>query len=172
MHNNVNVTNQSNEFPTTVSVGYDTQKVATTMHVGEDGGRPPNTLTIPFEKYNEVVECAHSWKNNCEKLEEDNYVKEQTVKNRDVQLQNQNIKLHEEFVKNNNLQGDYHNAVKQIQDLELLNEEICNEFDDKIAAMGKDMGKVIRENKHLKRKKEKRKKQGIKQLFSLENYAK
>ena len=60
--------------------------------------------------------------------------------------------MQEEFVKNNNLQGDYHNALKQIQDLELLNEEICNEFDDKIAAMGKDMGKVIRKNKHLKRK--------------------
>ena len=78
--------------------------------------------------------------------------KVRTVKNWDVQLQNQNIKLHEEFVKNNKLQGDYHNAVKQIQDLELLNEEICKEFDDKIGAMGKDMGKVIRKNKDLKRK--------------------
>ena len=111
-----------------------------------------STTHIPIEKYNEVVECAHSWKNNCEKLEEDKYVKEQTVKNRDVQLQNQNIKLQEEFVKNNNLHGEYHNALQKIQDLELLNEEICKEFDDKIGAMGKDMGKVIRKNKHLKRK--------------------
>ena len=116
-----------------------------------------STTHIPIEKYNEVVECAHSWKNNCEKLEEDKYVKEQTVKIRDGQLQNQNIKLQEVFVKNNNLQGAYHNALKQIQDLELSNEEICNELDDKIAAMGKDMGKVIKENKHLKRKYLKRK---------------
>ena len=107
------------------------------------------------------MECAHSWKNNCEKLEEDKYVKEQTVKIRDGQLQNQNIKLQEEFVKNNNLQGDYHNALKQIQDLELLNEEICNELDDKIAAMGKDMRKVISENKHLKRKNFKRKNRAL-----------
>ena len=107
------------------------------------------------------MECAYSWKNNCEKLEEDKYVKEQTVKIRDGQLQNQNIKLQEEFVKNNNLQGDYHNALKQIQDLELLNEEICNELDDKIAAMGKDMRKVISENKHLKRKNFKRKNRAL-----------
>ena len=60
--------------------------------------------------------------------------------------------MQEEYFKNNNLHGDYHNALKKIQDLELLNEEICKEFDDKIAAMGKDMGKVIRKNKHLKRK--------------------
>ena len=78
------------------------------------------------------MECAHSWKNNCEKLEEDKYVKEQTVKIRDGQLQNQNIKLQEEFVKNNNLHGEYHNTLKKIQDLELLNEEICKEFYKKV----------------------------------------
>ena len=39
-----------------------------------------STTHIPIEKYNEAVESAISWKNNCEKLEEDNYVKEQTVK--------------------------------------------------------------------------------------------
>ena len=36
---------------------------------------------IPIEKYNEALDIGHSWKNNCEKLEEDNYVKEQSVKN-------------------------------------------------------------------------------------------
>lgn len=121
------------------------------------GSLVTSTTHIPNEKYNEVVECAHSWKNNCEKLEEDKYVKEQTVKNRDVKLQNQNIKLQEDFVKNNNFQRDNHNALKQIQDLELLNEEICNELDGKIPALGKDMRKVISENKHLKRKKLKEK---------------
>ena len=40
---------------------------------------------------------------NCEKLEEDKYVKEQTVKIRVGQLQNNNIKLQEEYFKNNNL---------------------------------------------------------------------
>ena len=85
---------------------------------------------------------------NCEKLDEDKYVKDQAVKIRDVQLQNQNIKFQDEFVKNNNVHGDYHNALEQIKHLELINKEIC-----------KDVAKIIRENKHFKRKK-----QGIKQL--------
>ena len=106
---------------------------------------------IPIEEYNEAVECAISWKNNCEKLEDDNYVKDQSVKIRDGQLQNQNIKMQEEFVKNNNLHGEYHNALEQIDHLELINKKKCNECDEIISAMGKDMGKVIRENKQLKR---------------------
>ena len=57
---------------------------------------------ISIEKYNEAVDIAHSWKNNCEKLEEDNYMKDNAVKIRDVHLQNQNIKLQDEFIKNNN----------------------------------------------------------------------
>ena len=61
-----------------------------------------STTHIPIEKYNEVVECAHLWKNNCEKLEEDNYAKDQAVKIRDVHLENQNIKLQDEIIKNNN----------------------------------------------------------------------
>ena len=71
------------------------------------------STVIPIEKYNEAVESAFSWKNNCEKLEEDNYVKDQSVKNRDGQLQNQNIKLQDEFVKNNNLHVDYHNSLEK-----------------------------------------------------------
>ena len=42
--------------------------------------------------------------------------------------------------------------MEKIEHLELINKEICNGSDDKIAAMGKDMAKVIRENKQLKRK--------------------
>merc|ERR1712208_184669 len=80
---------------------------------------------------------SHLWKNNCEKLEEDNYIK------------------------NNNLHADYHNALKKIEQLELINKENCNESDDKIAAMGKDMAKVIRENKQLKRKKFKRRNRAL-----------
>ena len=57
------------------------------------------STVIPIEKYNETVDIGHSWKNNCEKLEEDNYVKEQSVKKRDGQLQNQNIKMQDEIVK-------------------------------------------------------------------------
>ena len=109
------------------------------------------STVIPIEKYNQAVESSHLWKNNCEKLEEDNYVKDNAVKIRDVHLQNQNIKLQDEIIKNNNLHADYHNALEKIENLELINKEICNQSDDKIAAMGKDMGKVIRENKHLKR---------------------
>ena len=106
------------------------------------------STVIPIEKYNQAVESSHLWKNNCEKLEEDNYVKDNAVKIRDAHLQNQNIKLQDEFIKNNNLHADYHNALKKIEQLELINKENCNESDDKIAAMGKDMAKVIGENKH------------------------
>merc|ERR1712030_36319 len=107
---------------------------------------------IPIDKYNQAVESSHLWENNCEKLEEDNYMKDNAVKIRDVHLQNQNIKLQDEFIKNNNLHADYHNALEKIENLELINKEICNESDKKIAAMGEDMAKVIRENKQLKTK--------------------
>ena len=50
------------------------------------------------------------------------------------------------------MHGDYHNALEQIDHLELINKEKCNESDEIISAMGKDMGKVIRMNKDLKRK--------------------
>ena len=50
------------------------------------------------------------------------------------------------------MHGAYHNALEKIEHLELINKEICNESDNKIAAMGKYMGKVIRENIQLKRK--------------------
>jgi len=88
-------------------------------------------------------------------------VKDNAVKIRDAHLQNQNIKLQDEFIKNNNLHADYHNALKKIEQLELINKENCNESDDKIAAMGKDMAKVIRENKQLKRKKFKRRNRAL-----------
>merc|ERR1712208_127206 len=121
--------------------------------MGSGAGSVVNSNThIPIEKYNEALESAISWKNNCEKLEEDNYVKDQSVEIRDGQLQNPNIKLQEEYFKNNNLHGDYYNALEQIEHLELNNKEMCNECDDKIAAMGKDMGKVIRMNKDLQAK--------------------
>jgi len=119
------------------------------------------STVIPIDKYNQAVESSHLWKNNCEKLEEDNYVKDNAVKIRDAHLQNQNIKLQDEFIKNNNLHADYHNALKKIEQLELINKENCNESDDKIAAMGKDMAKVIRENKQLKRKKFKRRNRAL-----------
>ena len=60
--------------------------------------------------------------------------------------------MQDEFVKNNNLHGDYHNALEQIDHLELINKEKCNESDEIISAMGKDMAKVIRMNKDFKRK--------------------
>ena len=50
---------------------------------------------------------------------------------------------------------------KKKEQLELINKENCNESDDKIAAMGKDMAKVIRENKQLKRKKFKRRNRAL-----------
>ena len=88
-------------------------------------------------------------------------MKDHAVKIWDVHLQNQNIKLQDEIIKNNNLHADYHNALEKIENLELINKEICNESDDKIAAMGKDMAKVIRENKQLKRKKFKRRNRAL-----------
>ena len=119
------------------------------------------STVIPIDKYNQAVESSHLWKNNCEKLEEDNYVKDNAVKIRDAHLQNQNIKLQDEFIKNNNLHVDYHSALEKIEQLELINKEICNESDDKIAAMGKDIAKVISENKQLKRKKFKRRNRAL-----------
>merc|ERR1712215_461687 len=87
---------------------------------------------IPIEKYNQAVESSHLWKTNCKKLEEDNYAKDHAVKIRDVHLQNQNIKLQDEIIKNNNLHADYHNALKKKENLELINKEICNQSNDNL----------------------------------------
>ena len=118
------------------------------------------------QAYNKVVEIANGWKNVCEKLQEEKLAKDNAIKIRDAHLFNQNNKIQEEFNKNKNLHlenqnlrmnntnihGDYYNALEKIEHLELMNEDISKDRDEKIGAMGKDMGKVIHRYKRLKRK--------------------
>ena len=59
---------------------------------------------------------------------------------------------------NTNIHGDYHNALEKIDHLELMNVNIAQEHDERIAAMGCDMGNVIHRYKRLKRKYRRRKK--------------
>jgi len=148
VHNNVNVTNQSNEFPTTVSVGYDTQKVATTMHVGEDGGRPPYTLTKPIEEYNKVVGIAQEWKKECE-------IKDNGIHARNEFLTANNSKLQDEYVKNKILIEQNQNIMEKNNQLELEKESLVEDGNNKVSAMGQDMGNLIHKYKQLKIKKKK-----------------
>ena len=55
------------------------------------------------QAYNKVVEIANSWKNVCEKLQEEKLVKDNAIRIRDALLFNQNNKIQEEFNKNKNL---------------------------------------------------------------------
>merc|ERR1711936_791300 len=97
------------------AVGGDDARALNNQHgsgvVGADDGRALNiqhgtgvVREQGNQAYNEVVDIAHRWKNACEKLQE------------------------KQLVKNNNLHGDYHNALEKIQDLKILNEEICKEL--------------------------------------------
>ena len=47
------------------------------------------------QAYNKVVEIANSWKNVCEKLQEEKLVKDNAIKIRDELLFNQNNKIQE-----------------------------------------------------------------------------
>ena len=92
---------------------YHAPTVTNTLHLGEDGARALNiqhgsgvVREQGNQAFNEVVDIAHRWKNACETLQEKQLVKDNAINIRDVHLQNQNIKLQEEFVKNNNLHGD------------------------------------------------------------------
>ena len=132
------------------------------------------------QAYNKVVEIANSWKNVCEKLQEEKLAKDNAIQIRDSHLFDQNNKIQEEFNKNKNLHlenqnlrmsnanihGDYYNALEKIEHLELMNEDICKDRDEKIGAMGKDMGKVIHRYKRLKRKSRRRKKYPRSKIFA------
>ena len=56
------------------------------MHASEDGGRPPNTLTIPIGDYNKFVEYTHAWKDICEKLQQEKCADESRITEKEDEI--------------------------------------------------------------------------------------
>merc|ERR1712002_969502 len=61
-----------------------------------------------------------------------------------------NSKLQDEYVKNKILIEQNQNIMEKNNQLELEKESLVEDGNNKVSAMGQDMAKVIRENKHLK----------------------
>ena len=113
------------------------------------------------QAYNKVVEIANSWKNVCEKLQEEKLAKDNAIQIRDAHLFDQNNKIQEEFNKNKNLylennilrvnnanmHEEYNNALEKIQHLEIINKDIILDRDEKIVAMGEDTVSVCNNGK-------------------------
>jgi len=95
--------------------------------------------------YNKVVEIAHGWKQQCQ-------VKDNAIRVRDNFLTANNSKLQDEITKNRILIEQNRNIIEINNELVLEKENLISDGNDKLSAMGEDMGKVIRKNKHLKRK--------------------
>ena len=99
-----------------------------------------------WQKYNEDCnKIAHGWKQQCA-------VKDNAIRVRDNFLTANNSKLQDEITKNRILIEQNRNIIEINNELVLEKENLISDGNDKLSAMGEDMGKVIRKNKHLKRK--------------------
>ena len=79
-------------------------------------------------------------------------VKDNALRAQDVFLTANNSKLQDEFVKNIILIGQNQNIIETNNQLELEKEALVKDGDDKLTAMGEDMGNLIDKHEHLKRK--------------------
>ena len=95
--------------------------------------------------YNKVVGIAHGWKQQCE-------VKDNAIRVRDAFLTENNSKLQDELTKNKILIEQNRNIMEINNQLVLEKENLVNDGNDKIGAMGEDMANLIHKNKILERK--------------------
>merc|ERR1712215_375204 len=114
------------------STGEDTPKVSSAMHVdmqhGLGTGGAQDKQTVSLQEHKNIVEETYKWKDAYEGQNQVNIMKDNAIKIRDMHLLKSNNKLLSEINKN-------------------------KENDDKISAMGKDMGKLIHKYEILKKKK-------------------
>ena len=121
----------------------------TTMYVGDND--PPTTInahsnTVPIEDYNNVVGIAHEWKKECE-------IKDNGIHARNVILTANNSKLQDQYVKNKMLIEQNQNIMEKNNQLELEKEALIEDGNNKVSAMGQDMGKLIHKYENLKNEK-------------------
>merc|ERR1711984_77846 len=106
--------------------------------------------TVPIEKYKEVVGIVHEWKKECE-------IKDNGIHARNVILTANNSKLQDQYVKNKMLIEQNQNIMEKNNQLELEKEALIEDGNNKVSAMGQDMGSLIHKNKILRRKYKKKK---------------
>merc|ERR1712030_276657 len=94
------------------------------------------TTHIPIEKYNEAVGIAHEWKKECE-------IKDNGIHARNEFLTANNSKLQDEYVKNKILIEQNQNIMEKNNQLELEKEALVEDGNNKVSAMGQDMGNLI-----------------------------
>ena len=95
------------------------------------------------EDYNNVVGIANEWKKECE-------IKDNAIRTRDVFLTANNSKLQDEYVKNKILIEQNQNIMEKNNQLELEKESLVEDGNNKVSAMGQDMGKLIHKYENLK----------------------
>ena len=115
------------------------------------------STVIPIEDYNNVVGIAHGWKKECD-------IKDNAIHARNEFLTGNNQKLQVEYmrnkisdVENERLQEENERLQEENNQLGLEKEALIEDGNNKISAMGQDMGKIIHKNKILRRKYKKKK---------------
>ena len=170
---------ENNRAPVTMSIGESVELQPTSVFVGDDTLKEPlteikeqstqieikeqstqiglgsvvnSTTHIPIEKYNEdcnkVIRIAHGWKQQCA-------VKDNAIRVRDNFLTGNNSKLQDEITKNKILIEQNRNIMEENNELVLEKENLIEEGNNKVSAMGQDMGKLINKYENLKIEKKK-----------------
>ena len=106
------------------------------------------STVIPIEDYREVVGIAHEWKKECE-------IKDNAIHARNEFLTGNNHKLQVEYMRNKMLDVENERLQEENKILELEKESLVEEGNNRVSAMGHDMGKLINKYENLKNEKKK-----------------
>merc|ERR1712030_286174 len=107
-----------------------------------------DSTVIPIEDYREVVGIAHGWKRECE-------IKDNGMGARNEFLTGNNHKLQVEYMRNKMLDVENERLQEENKILELEKESLVEEGNNRVSAMGQDMGKLINKYENLKIEKKK-----------------
>ena len=114
------------------STGEDTPKVSSAMHVdmqhGLGTGGAQDKQTVSIEGYTNIINETYKWQDAYEDQKQVNIMKDNAIKIRDIHILKLNNKLLSETNKN-------------------------KDNNEKVSAMGKDMGRIINKYEILKKKK-------------------
>ena len=140
----------NNTAPTTMYVGDNNPPTKIGSNVQQNVIHPPSNIQnqhnsqygtgenthIPIEDYKNVVGIAHEWKKECD-------IKDNGIHARNEFLSANNRKLQDEYVKNKILIEQNQNIMEKNNQLELEKESLFEDGNNKVSAMGQDMGNLI-----------------------------